>query len=41
VRIDQVWVPAGVAVADARVLDGAGSSDHNPLQVDLEVPAGL
>ena len=37
VRIDQVWVSAGVAVADAQVLDGADSSDHNPLLVDLEL----
>jgi endonuclease/exonuclease/phosphatase family metal-dependent hydrolase len=41
VRIDQVWVSAGVAVADAQVLDGADSSDHNPLLVDLEVRSGV
>jgi endonuclease/exonuclease/phosphatase family metal-dependent hydrolase len=39
VRIDQVWVSAGVAVADARVLDGSSTSDHHPLLVDLEVVA--
>lgn len=39
VRIDQVWVSAGVTVTGARVLDGAGASDHHPLLVDLEVPA--
>jgi endonuclease/exonuclease/phosphatase family metal-dependent hydrolase len=39
VRIDQVWVSPGVAVRDARVLDGADCSDHNPLLVDLAVPA--
>ncbi|WP_369131222.1 endonuclease/exonuclease/phosphatase family protein [Modestobacter roseus] len=37
VRIDQVWVTGGVSVADARVLDGAGTSDHHPLLVDLLV----
>ncbi|MCZ2838885.1 endonuclease/exonuclease/phosphatase family protein [Modestobacter sp. VKM Ac-2985] len=36
-RIDQVWVSAGVTVTGARVLDGAGASDHHPLLVDLEV----
>jgi endonuclease/exonuclease/phosphatase family metal-dependent hydrolase len=41
VRIDQVWVSAGVAVADARVLDGSSTSDHHPLLVDLEVVAGV
>jgi endonuclease/exonuclease/phosphatase family metal-dependent hydrolase len=35
VRIDQVWVSPGVAVADARVLDGSSTSDHHPLLVDL------
>jgi endonuclease/exonuclease/phosphatase family metal-dependent hydrolase len=40
-RIDQAWVTAGVAVAAARVLDGAGASDHLPLVVDLEVPSGV
>jgi endonuclease/exonuclease/phosphatase family metal-dependent hydrolase len=35
VRIDQVWVSGGVAVTDARVLDGSGTSDHHPLLVDL------
>ena len=40
VRIDQVWVTPEIGVQDARVLDGAGSSDHHPLLVDLEVPAG-
>jgi len=38
VRIDQVWVSAGVTVTAARVLDGAGASDHHPLLVDLAVP---
>ena len=28
VRIDQVWVPPGVEVTAARVLDGSGVSDH-------------
>jgi endonuclease/exonuclease/phosphatase family metal-dependent hydrolase len=37
VRIDQVWVTAGVTVTGARVLDGAGTSDHHPLLVDLLV----
>jgi len=37
VRIDQVWVPAGVTVTAARVLDGSAVSDHHPLQVDLEL----
>jgi endonuclease/exonuclease/phosphatase family metal-dependent hydrolase len=37
VRIDQVWVTAGVTVADARVLDGSSTSDHHPLLVDLLV----
>jgi endonuclease/exonuclease/phosphatase family metal-dependent hydrolase len=37
VRIDQVWVSPGVSVADARVLDGSGASDHHPLLVDLRV----
>jgi endonuclease/exonuclease/phosphatase family metal-dependent hydrolase len=36
-RIDQVWVTAGVTVRGARVLDAAGSSDHHPLLVDLEL----
>src|SRR6478609_703366 len=36
-RIDHAWVTEGVAVAAARVLDGAGASDHLPLLVDLEV----
>jgi endonuclease/exonuclease/phosphatase family metal-dependent hydrolase len=40
-RIDQVWVSAGVGVAGARVLDGAGASDHLPLVVDLEVVSGV
>ncbi|WP_299958215.1 endonuclease/exonuclease/phosphatase family protein [uncultured Modestobacter sp.] len=40
VRIDQVWVSAGVGVRGARVLDGSGASDHHPLLVDLQVPAG-
>ncbi|MGY1692151.1 endonuclease/exonuclease/phosphatase family protein [Geodermatophilus sp. SYSU D01105] len=39
-RIDHVWVTPGIEVAAARVLDGAGASDHLPLVVDLEVPAG-
>ena len=38
VRIDQVWVPRGVTVTAARVLDGSAVSDHHPLQVDLLVP---
>jgi endonuclease/exonuclease/phosphatase family metal-dependent hydrolase len=37
VRIDQVWVSAGVSVTDARVLDGSATSDHHPLLVDLQV----
>ena len=37
VRIDQVWVPAGVTVTAARVLDGSAVSDHHPLQVDLDL----
>jgi endonuclease/exonuclease/phosphatase family metal-dependent hydrolase len=37
VRIDQVWVSPEVVVADARVLDGAATSDHHPLLVDLEL----
>ncbi|PZA21122.1 endonuclease [Modestobacter versicolor] len=37
VRIDQVWVSPGLAVADARVLDGSATSDHHPLLVDLLV----
>jgi endonuclease/exonuclease/phosphatase (EEP) superfamily protein YafD len=41
VRIDQVWVSAGVTVADARVLDGSSTSDHHPLLVDLEVGPGV
>jgi endonuclease/exonuclease/phosphatase family metal-dependent hydrolase len=40
VRIDQVWVSPGVAVTDARVLDGAATSDHHPLLVDLLVEPG-
>ncbi|MGY1823686.1 endonuclease/exonuclease/phosphatase family protein [Geodermatophilus sp. SYSU D00079] len=40
-RIDHVWVTPGVAVAGARVLDGAGASDHLPVVVDLEVPSGV
>jgi endonuclease/exonuclease/phosphatase family metal-dependent hydrolase len=40
-RIDQVWVSPGIAVASARVLDGAGASDHLPLVVDLLVPSGV
>jgi endonuclease/exonuclease/phosphatase family metal-dependent hydrolase len=40
-RIDQVWVSPGVQVAEARVLDAAGASDHLPVVVDLEVPSGL
>jgi len=39
VRIDQVWVSAGVTVTDARVLDGSATSDHHPLLVDLLVDA--
>ena len=41
VRIDQVWVSAGVAVRAAQVLDGSGCSDHHPLQVDLEIRSGV
>ena len=41
VRIDQVWVSGGVAVTDARVLDGSATSDHHPLLVDLEVDPGV
>ncbi len=41
VRIDQVWVTPGIEVAGARVLDGAGASDHLPLVVDLLVPSGV
>jgi endonuclease/exonuclease/phosphatase family metal-dependent hydrolase len=37
VRIDQVWVSAGVSVTVARVLDGSSTSDHHPLLVDLEL----
>jgi endonuclease/exonuclease/phosphatase family metal-dependent hydrolase len=37
VRIDQMWVTAGVTVTDARVLDGSETSDHHPLLVDLRV----
>lgn len=40
-RIDQVWVSAGVQVAEARVLDAAGASDHLPVVVDLEIPSGV
>ncbi|RBY82082.1 endonuclease [Geodermatophilus sp. TF02-6] len=40
-RIDHVWVSPGVDVAGARVLDGAGASDHLPLVVDLEVHPDL
>jgi endonuclease/exonuclease/phosphatase family metal-dependent hydrolase len=41
VRIDQVWISAGVTVADARVLDGSATSDHHPLLVDLLItPSG-
>jgi hypothetical protein len=36
-----VWVSAGVGVAAAAVLDGAGASDHLPLVVDLEVRSGV
>jgi endonuclease/exonuclease/phosphatase family metal-dependent hydrolase len=41
VRIDQVWVSAGVAVTAAEVLDGSACSDHHPLQVDLTVGAAV
>ncbi len=40
-RIDQAWVTAGVAVATARVMDGAGASDHLPLLVELEGQSGV
>ena len=41
VRIDQVWVSAGVTVRDAAVVDGASTSDHHPLVVDLDVVSGV
>ncbi len=41
VRYDQVWVTPGITVAGARVLDGAGASDHLPVVVDLLVPSGV
>ena len=41
VRIDQVWVSAGVTVRDATVVDGSGTSDHHPLVVDLDVVSGV
>jgi endonuclease/exonuclease/phosphatase family metal-dependent hydrolase len=41
VRIDHVWVSSGVAVRDARVLDGSAASDHHPLLVDLELTEAL
>jgi endonuclease/exonuclease/phosphatase family metal-dependent hydrolase len=40
-RIDQAWVTPGIGVAAARVLDGAGASDHLPLLLDLEVRSGV
>ena len=40
-RIDQVWVSPGVAVAAAAVLDAAEASDHLPLLVDLEIHSGV
>ena len=40
-RIDQAWVSAGVTVAEARVLDAEGASDHLPFLVDLRVPSGV
>jgi endonuclease/exonuclease/phosphatase family metal-dependent hydrolase len=40
-RIDQVWVSPGITVAQARVLDAAGASDHLPLMVDLLVRSGV
>ncbi len=40
-RIDQVWVTPGIAVAEARVLDARGASDHLPLLVELAVPSGV
>jgi endonuclease/exonuclease/phosphatase family metal-dependent hydrolase len=36
-----VWVSPGVRVAEARVLDAAGASDHLPLMVDLLIPSGV
>ncbi|SDX68028.1 Metal-dependent hydrolase, endonuclease/exonuclease/phosphatase family [Modestobacter sp. DSM 44400] len=41
VRIDQVWVSAGVTVPAAQVLDGSACSDHHPLLVDLGVRSGV
>jgi endonuclease/exonuclease/phosphatase family metal-dependent hydrolase len=40
-RIDQTWVSAGVTVAEARVLDAEGASDHLPFLVDLRIPSGV
>ena len=40
VRIDQVWVSAGITVRGATVGDGSAASDHHPLVVDLEVVPG-
>ncbi len=40
-RIDQAWVSAGVTVAEARVLDAEGASDHLPFLVDLRIPSGV
>jgi endonuclease/exonuclease/phosphatase family metal-dependent hydrolase len=42
-RIDYLFVSQGVRVASARVIDGADAreaSDHLPLLVELELPAG-
>ena len=41
VRIDQVWVSAGVQVVAAAVPDGAGAPDHPPLPVGLGVRRGV
>ena len=41
VRIDQVWVSAGVTVTAAEVLDGSACSDHHPLLVDLVIRSGV
>jgi endonuclease/exonuclease/phosphatase family metal-dependent hydrolase len=40
-RIDQAWVTGGITVAEARVLDADGASDHLPFLVDLRIPSGV